>query len=281
MYEVIRCDSIDEPHDVINKQIISNIRLPFFVTSTGYYREGKLFNCVHHGFSSFCVLLTLEGSGRVTYRNKTKSVGPGDTIFTSNREVTKVECAGQQWRFCFMNIGGTLYEYYENLWNENEFHIISCEDTEECEGLLLKINSNINVPYLENELRINMYITQFLSTLLCSRGIIYQRSYPQWLVDSMNYIHENYASESKISELAARHYMDRTYFSRQFKKYLGKTPKEYQIQCRLEQAACLLQTTDYSLVEIADMTGFASQSFFTKMFKRAYAIVPSESMTSS
>ncbi len=86
MYEVIRCDSIDEPQDVINKQIISNIRLPFFAYFYRILQRGQAFEpLISPVFSSFCVLLTLEGSGRVTYRNKTKSVGPGRLFLRATR----------------------------------------------------------------------------------------------------------------------------------------------------------------------------------------------------
>lgn len=276
MHEVINFDSIEIPHDIVNKQIISNYRLPFSVNSTGYYREGKTFSCVHYGFNNYCVFLTLAGKGKVTYRGITKYLNPGDIMFTNNREVTCVEGAGQEFCFCFMNIVSTYCPYYDKLWNNGGFHVINDENMQQYKELIEKVNDNMNMPFLKNELLINTYITEFLSLALRKNELTNPPLYPQWLIDSIDYINKNYASEFKISELADRCFLDKTYFSRQFKKYLGKTPKEYQIQCRLEQAAYLLQTSDYSLTDIANMTGFSSQSFFTKLFKREYDAVPSE-----
>ena len=68
--------------------------------------------------------------------------------------------------------------------------------------------------------------------------------------------------------------MTQNSFIRRFKGYTGKTPKEYQISCRMERATALLLGSDLSLSEIAARCGFASHSFFTKTFKRLYGITP-------
>ena len=70
--------------------------------------------------------------------------------------------------------------------------------------------------------------------------------------------------------------MEQNNFIRRFKRYTGKTPKEYQMACRMERATALLVGSDLSLSEIAARCGFASHSFFSKTFRRLYGITPTE-----
>ena len=70
--------------------------------------------------------------------------------------------------------------------------------------------------------------------------------------------------------------MEQNNFSRRFKRYTGKTPKEYQIACRMARATALLADGDMSLSEIAARCGFAYHSFFSKTFKHLYGITPTE-----
>ena len=51
---------------------------------------------------------------------------------------------------------------------------------------------------------------------------------------------------------------------------------EYLQQLRLERASTLLKETEASVISIAQECGFASVSYFNRIFKAAYGITPSE-----
>jgi len=59
------------------------------------------------------------------------------------------------------------------------------------------------------------------------------------------------------------------YLSREFSKYFENLSfGEYIRKMRIEKAIQLIQTTNYSLTEIAYLTGFSDQSHFTRIFKK-------------
>ena len=45
---------------------------------------------------------------------------------------------------------------------------------------------------------------------------------------------------------------------------------------RMKQAVHLLEETNLSLWDIAELTGFSNASYFSSKFKRVYGITPSE-----
>ena len=54
------------------------------------------------------------------------------------------------------------------------------------------------------------------------------------------------------------------------------SPITYLIQRRLQISKDLLTQTDYSIAEIAASTGFASQSYFSQIFKKFTGISPNQ-----
>lgn len=59
------------------------------------------------------------------------------------------------------------------------------------------------------------------------------------------------------------------YLSREFSKYFENLSfGEYIRKMRIEKAIYLMETTKYSLTEIAYLTGFSDQSHFTRIFKK-------------
>jgi len=67
------------------------------------------------------------------------------------------------------------------------------------------------------------------------------------------------------------------YLSREFSKYFDDlTFGEYIRKLRIEKAMHLLHTSQYSLAEIAYLTGFSDQSHFTRIFKKFTGKNPSE-----
>ena len=63
---------------------------------------------------------------------------------------------------------------------------------------------------------------------------------------------------------------------RRFKEALGRTVHaEYRL-VRVERAHQYLQQTRLSVTEVAALTGFSSVEYFAKVYRRAFAMLPSE-----
>jgi len=83
-----------------------------------------------------------------------------------------------------------------------------------------------------------------------------------------------YAEPLDVDDLAAAAGLSRAHFSREFRRAFGDSPHAYLLTRRLERAAALLRTTDYSVAEICFTVGLASVGSFTTSFKRAFGESP-------
>ncbi|MCU0907887.1 MAG: GlxA family transcriptional regulator [Rhodobacteraceae bacterium] len=61
---------------------------------------------------------------------------------------------------------------------------------------------------------------------------------------------------------------------RLFRRYLGKSPKRYYMDLRLQKARNLLMQTDMSVINVALACGFTSPSHFSKCYRALYHITP-------
>lgn len=91
-----------------------------------------------------------------------------------------------------------------------------------------------------------------------------------------HYIDVNYASDLDLDSLAAATYMNKYYLSHMFKKNYGVSPINYLIEKRISVSKFLLETTNYSIGQIAQIVGFNSSSYFSQIFKKRTGITPSE-----
>ena len=66
------------------------------------------------------------------------------------------------------------------------------------------------------------------------------------------------------------------YLSREFSKYFDSLSfGDYMRKMRIEKAVQLMETTNYSLTEVAYLTGFSDQSHFNRIFKKQTGQTPS------
>ena len=70
--------------------------------------------------------------------------------------------------------------------------------------------------------------------------------------------------------------MNKYYLVHVFKQYKGVSPINYLISKRVECAKELLETTNYPIAQIAESSGFSSQSYFSQVFKKATNMSPNE-----
>lgn len=84
------------------------------------------------------------------------------------------------------------------------------------------------------------------------------------------HIHESVSLE----ELAQRFFMSRSYLTRSFRNITGFSVVEYMTYIRIQKAQQLLQESDRSITEIADLCGFGNITYFEKVFKEATGQTP-------
>lgn len=63
-------------------------------------------------------------------------------------------------------------------------------------------------------------------------------------------------------------------FTDRFLRHTGLTPKQYVIQLRLHHARNLLKTSDYTVSDIAENSGFKNVYYFSRLFKEKTGMTP-------
>ena len=96
------------------------------------------------------------------------------------------------------------------------------------------------------------------------------------LKEPVAYVRKNYMQNICLEQLAEITHVSISALERRFKKFLGKTPKQYINEVRLENARRLLIETNIAIATIANDTGFAEHSYFSRQFQKLFDQCPSE-----
>ena len=90
------------------------------------------------------------------------------------------------------------------------------------------------------------------------------------------YFNEHYNEQINIEEYAESRNMSVSWFQRNFKQIANCSPMQYLLTIRMNNAASLLESTDYSMAEISAIVGYDNPLYFSRLFKKQNGVSPSE-----
>jgi len=141
------------------------------------------------------------------------------------------------------------YKEYEQLNNEQSYGLFL-----ETQGILLQL------------------ISKFLGPGQLQQGDTTWM--PSKVADLLGYIQLNLGQPLKVRQLANMVNQHPDYLSRLFLKLTGERLLSYVHTRRIERAQYLMVTTDMSLSQIAEATGFDNLPHFSKVFKKKTSLTP-------
>ncbi len=122
------------------------------------------------------------------------------------------------------------------------------------------------------------YLCEIISALQYEHSLGYIDGKAQNRISlAINKIHETYTKTSpSVSTLAAMCGISPEYFRITFKKACGKSPSRYIYDLRINRAKELLSSGMYSVSESALLSGFTDVCYFSRSFKKAVGISPTD-----
>jgi two-component system response regulator YesN len=94
----------------------------------------------------------------------------------------------------------------------------------------------------------------------------------------LGYIQDHFTEQQfSLGQLAEEFHLSQSYVTRLIKQETGSSFSELLTRMRIDRAVSLLvQSPDMKLVEIAERTGFASQHYFSRVFKEKIGFSPAD-----
>lgn len=108
------------------------------------------------------------------------------------------------------------------------------------------------------------------------RAPIRTRDIPPQLATALASFERNLAEPVSPSILARRAHLNPAKFARIIGRFFGLTPSQYITQSRIALASRLLSESDKPVADIAYECGFYDHSSFTRSFRQAMGVTPSE-----
>ncbi len=105
-----------------------------------------------------------------------------------------------------------------------------------------------------------------------------EKKTPEWVNEFKEIIQDQIDLNLSLSlkEISGELKVHPAYLSREFSRHFDDLSfGDYIRKMRIEKALKLIEDTDYSLSEIAYLTGFSDQSHFTRIFKKQLGVSPS------
>lgn len=117
------------------------------------------------------------------------------------------------------------------------------------------------------------FFTEQLAELFNSR----RKDYKNHIVTNVKkYINEHVREHLSLNEVAAVFGISPSYLSQLFSKYSDTGFSEYINICKVKESKRLLEEENLKVYEVAEMLGFESAFYFSKVFKKVEGVSPTE-----
>jgi AraC-like DNA-binding protein/mannose-6-phosphate isomerase-like protein (cupin superfamily) len=111
---------------------------------------------------------------------------------------------------------------------------------------------------------------QILAAMNCLKSVTsreFSPGMPDWLCGTVEWIDQQRDHPPHLKDIVRHSCRCQEHFTRLFSYYVGVSPTKYIGRMRIDRAAELLVTTNYSVQQICYELGFENQSYFYRLFR--------------
>ena len=223
----------------------------------------------------------VDGKGKFTIDGITTQLKTGDMFILPKGKVAFYQADGEHpWTYLWVGFSGSKAE---NILSKTQLldHYF-CHSTLESKVLdqivkLTQFRDQKLDDVTELQLTAELYkllaflMKEFPSKAMSDSSILIQN----YIKQAKKIIHTQYGNPLKISDIAKKLNLNRSYLYKIFKEETGYSLKDYLIQIRMEKSADLLTRTTFHISEIANAVGFPDALAFSKAFKKHFGQSPS------
>ena len=102
------------------------------------------------------------------------------------------------------------------------------------------------------------------------------QNYSALIKRAIEAIHNNKYKTLCPSDISNILHVSRSHLSKKFTEEVGITLTDYITKVKMHEAVSLIESGLYKLDQVAELLGFASYSYFFRVFKKYYSVSPSE-----
>lgn len=229
--------------------------------------------------SSYLVFLVLEGSGTLSYQNRSFPLSKGDCVFLDCRKPYSHRSSDNLWQlkwahFYGPNLNGIYYKYTQRG-GRPCFH---AHDPASFENTLDELYSIADSSSYIKDMKIYEKLSSLLTLLMeeswnpdLTRK---QHAKKQNLQNIKDYIDSHYQEKITLDTLSEQFFINKYYLTRVFKEQFGVPVVSYLIQVRITHAKRLLRFTDHSIERIGQECGIGDANYFTRIFRKVEGVTP-------
>ena len=257
---------------------------PLIVTSVGTYHlytRPKLPTWRPRGRRDFQLIYIASGKAHFHFDGKEEVVTAGHMVLYRPKEPQKYEYYGDdQTEVYWVHFtGGNVTNILRSYGIPDNQKVFFCGSGLEYQTLFRNMIYELQMCKANFEEMLEMSLRQILITLqrVFISSLKTESSHVVEEIDKATvYFNEHYNEDISIDEYAANNHFSVSWFIRNFKQHTGFTPMQYILAQRIYNAEILLQNPSHNLTEIASMIGYDNPLYFSRIFKKAKGISPSE-----
>lgn len=259
------------------KQVLSKVKL-LYIESSKY--DVNWHSTMHsHPFTEFFYVVSGKGYFKFV-DGLIKNVNEDDLIIVNpNISHTEISDSENPLEYIVLGIEGIQFFTFEQ--NDLGYSIHNYKDYKH--DILLYMKS-ILIEYQDQDPYQALVIKNLLDALIIN--IIRRTKYNIQIRDHdadvnkdslfiKNYLDKHFREDISLDDLAELTFMNKYYLSHIFKEDVGKSPIQYILEKRVEEAKKMLCTTDLNISQISSILGFGTPAYFSQYFKKETSLSPS------
>lgn len=254
-----------------------------YLQESGDFICGPNYFTTREGFSSFLIKITLEGCGHLEYQGQQYDLPPGHMFWLDcrKRQSYRTHADFGHWRVLWVHFYGANAQFFYDLFlsQNGGSPVVALSPKSPAFDLLFSLvnqsrhSGNQQYQDLESANLLHQLISECtLSTIRANQT----EDTLQTIQVIRTYLSQNFREKITLEELGRQFNLSPFYLQKQFKRYTGQSPTEYQIHLRMTRAKELMRTTTMSISQISRMVGIENLGYFTRQFKKQEGMTPQE-----